>query len=276
MALYAVGDVQGCYDELRALLDALRFDPAADTLWFTGDLVNRGPGSLATLRLVRDLGERAVSVLGNHDLHLLAVASGRSPLKRKDTLQAVLDAPDRDELLAWLRQRPLLHHDPALDLTLLHAGLPPQWSVAEARRYAAEVEAVLRDGDRDGYFAQMYGDTPACWDAGLAGWERLRFITNCLTRLRYCTADGSLALGPKGAPGSQPPGCLPWFEVPGRASAGERVVCGHWSALGLVERADLLALDTGCLWGGTLTAVRLDRPGGPWQVDCAGVLAPGS
>ena len=275
MALYAIGDVQGCYDELRALLDTLRFDPAADTLWFTGDLVNRGPESLATLRFVRDLGARAVTVLGNHDLHLLAVASERSPLKRKDTLQGVLDAPDRDELLAWLAGLPLLHHDAERELTLLHAGLPPQWSIARACELAGEVEAVLRDGDRAAYFAHMYGDTPDRWDPTLDGWARLRFITNCLTRMRFCTPEGRLALSAKGPPGTQPSGCLPWFEVPGRASAGARIVCGHWSALGLVERDDLLAIDTGCLWGGALTAVRLDPPGGRIQVDCAGVLRPG-
>jgi len=274
MALYAIGDIQGCYDELRSLLDVLRFDPVADRLWFTGDLVNRGPESLATLRFVRDLGECAVIVLGNHDLHLLAVARGQSPLKRKDTLQPVLDAPDRDELLDWLQGRPLLHHDPGLDLTLLHAGLPPQWSVATARALAAEVEVVLREGDGDAYFSHMYGDTPEQWDVGLEGWARLRFITNCLTRMRYCTADGRLVLGSKGPPGTQLPGALPWFGVPGRVSAGERIVCGHWSALGYVNRTDLLALDTGCLWGGTLTAMRLDGAGGPWQVDCAGVARP--
>ncbi|MDX1592622.1 MAG: symmetrical bis(5'-nucleosyl)-tetraphosphatase [Gammaproteobacteria bacterium] len=275
MAHYAIGDVQGCRAELLELLESLRFDPAADTLWFTGDLVNRGPESLATLRLVRELGERAVTVLGNHDLHLLAVAAARSPLKRKDTLQAVLDAPDRDELLEWLAERPLLHHDAGLGVTLLHAGLPPQWSLDEARARAAEVEQVLRDGDRDAFFGHMYGDTPDRWDPGLTGWERLRFITNCLTRLRFCTAEGRMNLASKGPPGSQPPGFMPWFDVPGRASAGSRVVCGHWSALGLVERDDLLVLDTGCLWGGTLTAVRLDPPGGRWQVDCRGVLRPG-
>jgi bis(5'-nucleosyl)-tetraphosphatase (symmetrical) len=275
MALYAIGDVQGCFDELRTLLDALRFDPAADTLWFTGDLVNRGPESLATLRLVRDLGDSAVTVLGNHDLHLLAVARGRSPLKRKDTLQAVLDAPDCDELLAWLQGRPLLHHDAGLGLTLLHAGLPPQWSVATARTLASEVEAVLRDGESDAYFGHMYGDKPRRWDADLEGWARLRFITNCLTRMRFCTGGGRLVLDSKGPPGSQPAGSMPWFEVPGRVSAGERIVCGHWSALGYVDREDLLALDTGCLWGGALTAVRLDGPGGPWRVDCAGLMRPG-
>jgi bis(5'-nucleosyl)-tetraphosphatase (symmetrical) len=164
-----------------------------------------------------------------------------------------------------------LHHDPGLDLTLLHAGLPPQWSVATARALAAEVEVVLREGDGDAYFSHMYGDTPEQWDVGLEGWARLRFITNCLTRMRYCTGDGRLVLGSKGPPGTQPPGALPWFGVPGRVSAGERIVCGHWSALGYVNRTDLLALDTGCLWGGTLTAMRLDGAGGPWQVDCAGV-----
>jgi bis(5'-nucleosyl)-tetraphosphatase (symmetrical) len=275
MALYAIGDVQGCFDELRALLDAVRFDPAADTLWFTGDLVNRGPDSLATLRFVRDLGERAVTVLGNHDLHLLAIAHGRSPLKRKDTLQEVLDAPDRGDLLAWLQRRPLLHHDPGLGLTLLHAGLPPQWSIATACKLASEVERVLRDGDHEDYFEHMYGDTPRRWRDDLKGWKRLRFVTNCLTRMRYCSDDGELALAAKGPPGTQPDGFRPWFDVPGRVSREARIVCGHWSALGYVDRDDLLALDSGCLWGGALTAVRLDAPGGPWQIACTGSLAPG-
>ena len=274
MALYAIGDVQGCFDELRALLDVVRFDPAADTVWFTGDLVNRGPDSLATLRFVRDLGDRAVTVLGNHDLHLLAIAHGHSSLKRKDTLQSILEAPDREVLLDWLRQQPLLHHDPGLDLTLLHAGLAPQWTVATARRLAAEVEQTLRDGDLEGYFSHMYGDTPERWKDGLSGWKRLRFITNCLTRMRYCSDDGRLALAAKGPPGTQPSGFRPWFDVPGRASRKARIVCGHWSALGFVARDDLLALDSGCLWGGSLTAVRLDVPGGPWQVACPGSRVP--
>jgi len=274
MAVYAIGDVQGCFDELRRLLDALRFDPAGDTLWFTGDLVNRGPGSLETLRFVRDLGSSAITVLGNHDLHLLAVARGGARLKRKDTLDALLAAADRDALLDWLVARPLLHHDAGLNWTLIHAGLPPQWDLVQARSCANEVETVLRGARCVDFLERMYGDRPDTWDTALDGWDRLRFIVNCLTRMRYCDPAGRLALEAKGPLGTQPEGCLPWFDMPGRASRGARIVCGHWSAFGYVVRDDLLALDTGCLWGGALTAQRLDRVEPPCQIDCTGVLVP--
>lgn len=257
MAVYAIGDIQGCYDELMRLLELIRFDPATDRLWFTGDLVNRGPASLLTLRFVRDLGERAITVLGNHDLHLLAVAKG-APVHHSDTLDDILAAPDRDELLDWLRQQPLLHYDRVLNHTLIHAGLPPQWDLATAQRCAAEVEAVLRGDDYREFFHHMYGDEPEAWDEELGGWGRLRFITNCFTRLRYCTRNGRLCLEVKGAPGTQPPDCLPWFEVAERASASLSIVFGHWSTLGLYRGQGVTALDTGCLWGGQLTALRLD------------------
>lgn len=261
MAVYAIGDVQGCYDSLQYLLERLQFDPTADTLWFTGDLVNRGPASLATLRFVKGLGERAITVLGNHDLHLLAVAEGLQPANGKDeTLGEVLAAPDREALLAWLRTRPLLHTDAALGATLIHAGLPPQWDLAAARARAGEVEAVLRGPDYREFFRHMYGDQPDRWVESLHGWERLRFIVNCFTRLRYCTAEGVLCLGHKGPPGTQPAECLPWFDCPDRRSAGTRIVFGHWSTLGLQLRDDVCALDTGCLWGGELTALRVDGP----------------
>lgn len=275
MAVYAIGDVQGCLEELHALLEVVAFDPARDRLWFTGDLVNRGPDSLGVLRYVRGLGDAAVSVLGNHDLHLLAIAHGVMPLKRKDTLRATLAAPDRDALLDWLRHRPLLHRDKALGWTMLHAGLPPQWSLKHARRCAAELEAVLRGPAVVDYFEHMYGDEPARWSERLDGWGRLRFITNCLTRLRYCTADGTLVLDAKGRPGSQREGVLPWFAVPERASAGKRLIFGHWSTLGHHEGDDVVCVDSGCLWGGALTARRLDGPGGHWSVPCRGAIQPG-
>lgn len=275
MAVFAVGDVQGCYDELQGLLAEIRFDPAHDRLWFTGDLVNRGPDSLEVLRFVRGLGERAVTVLGNHDLHLLAVAEGLGKPHRADTLQEILDAPDRDELLAWLRSRPLLHHDAALGYTLVHAGFAPQWDLAQAQLCAAELEAVLRGDDYRDFFRTMYGDQPDRWDENLKGWERLRFSVNCFTRLRYCTADGRLGLRHKGEPGTQPPECLPWFEVPSRKSRGLRIVFGHWSTLGLYQRDGVLALDTGCLWGGMLTAARLDGDGEIFSFDCPGHRRPG-
>jgi bis(5'-nucleosyl)-tetraphosphatase (symmetrical) len=272
MATYAIGDLQGCYDEFRALLDRLDFDPARDRLWLVGDLVNRGPGSLAVLRFVRSLGDAAITVLGNHDLHLLAVAaaSGRGR-KRGDTLDEVLSAPDRDELLHWLQWRPLLHADPALDCTLVHAGLPPQWDVALAAACAREVEAALRGAARE-FYADMYGNEPDRWSPDLTGVQRLRFTVNCLTRMRYCTADGRLLLKPKGPPAEAPPEALPWFRVPGRLSAGTRIVFGHWSALGFHDGDDVLALDTGCVWGGRLTAARLDARAAPIAVPCRGAL----
>ncbi len=275
MAVYAMGDIQGCYKELMALLDKLRFDTARDRLWFTGDLVNRGPDSLAVLRFVRSLGQSAVTVLGNHDLHLLALAEGCAPFHRSGRLQDVLSAPDRDELLHWLRFRPLLHHDPQLQYTMVHAGLPPQWNLEAARRHAAEVEAVLRGGQYREFFAAMYGDQPRRWDESLAGLDRLRFITNCLTRLRYCEKDGGLCLDPNGEPGTQPAQCLPWFDVPGRASDGQRVVFGHWSTLGLYRGQGVRCVDSGCLWGGRLTALNLQTDE-IFSVDCVAQQQPGA
>lgn len=260
--VYAIGDVQGCYDELRALLDRIAFDPGNARLWFTGDLVNRGPGSLAVLRLVKGLGKAAITVLGNHDLHLLALAEGQAPGKyRSDSLAPVLAAPDRDELLDWLRHRPLWHYDAALGYALVHAGLPPEWDGEEAARRSAEVEACLQgDGFRE-FLGQMYGDAPNRWSESLAGWDRLRFITNCLTRLRYCAKDGSLVLDQKGPPSRRTEGLLPWFEVPGRASQGLGILFGHWSTLRVdpeaMARHRVYPLDTGCCWGGRLTALDL-------------------
>jgi bis(5'-nucleosyl)-tetraphosphatase (symmetrical) len=278
MAVYAIGDLQGCYDDFRRLLDGLRFEPARDRVLLTGDLVNRGPGSLAVLRFVRGLREAATVVLGNHDLHLLAVAASdaRKP-RRGDTLEEVLAAPDRDELLDWLARRPLLHTDAALGVTLVHAGLAPEWDVALAARLAREVEAALTAAARE-FFAAMYGDEPNRWSATLAGDDRLRFTVNCLTRLRVCTPDGRLLLRFKGPPPADDALGLPWFKVPGRRSAAERIVFGHWSALGYHAADGVVALDTGCVWGGRLTALRLDGgPGAtPVQVDCRGARAAGA
>ncbi|MCC7413637.1 MAG: symmetrical bis(5'-nucleosyl)-tetraphosphatase [Gammaproteobacteria bacterium] len=262
MATFAVGDVQGCHAELDALLETTGFSPPRDRVIFVGDLVNRGPRSLEVLRRVHALGDAAECVLGNHDLHLLATAYGIRTARRQDTFEAILSAPDRDELLEWLRHRPLLVCRPELGVTLVHAGLPPQWDVASAQRHAGEVEAVLAGPDHRELLAHMYGNTPHRWSGELAGYERLRFIVNCLTRLRYCDLAGTLALGEKGPPGSQPPGYLPWFTVPGRASSAETIVFGHWSTLvldaGTAARWNVVALDTGCVWGGALSAVRLD------------------
>ncbi len=268
MAIYAIGDIQGCYNELVSLLKLIRFDPANDQVWFTGDLVNRGPSSLQVLRMVRELGDSAVTVLGNHDLHLLAIAEGHAPFHKNDTLDDILSAPDRDELLAWLRQQPLMHHDPVLNATLLHAGMPPQWDLSMAQACAKEVETVLRGDDYAGFFQHMYGNHPDVWSNDLAGPDRLRFITNSFTRLRYCDAAGRFDFKAKGEPGTQPANYLPWFDVPGRRSKNLRIVFGHWSALGLRRERTIISLDTGCLWGGQLTAVRLSKNEAVFCVEC--------
>lgn len=275
MAVFAIGDVQGCKDELDTLLDRLRFDASCDRLWFVGDLVNRGPRSLDALRLVRQLGEAAIVVLGNHDLHLLAVASGQAPRKKHDTFDDVLTAPDRDELLDWLRNCPLLHHDATLGSVLVHAGVLPQWELATALRLAAEAGDSIRRSESNELFTHMYGDLPDHWQDDLGGWARLRIIINAFTRLRYCDALGRMDLRPKGRPGNQPPHLLPWFQVPGRMMRNTRIVFGHWSTLGLWDADGVIALDSGCLWGGKLTAVRLDA--GMHQfagVPCPQILVP--
>ncbi len=275
MATYVIGDIQGCNEALLRLLDHLRFDPAIDALWLAGDLVNRGPDSAGTLRTVISLGDRAVSVLGNHDLHLLAVAAG-GKRGRRDTLDDVLEAPDREALLGWLRRQPLTHRSADGRWLMLHAGLPPEWTVADAERAAREVEASLRGDDGDELLARMYGDQPERWQLNLTRWPRLRFAINCLTRLRYCSEGGVLAPEPKGAPGSQPPGLLPWFAVPGRRSEGQRIVFGHWSTLGRVHWPEhqVWGLDTGCVWGGRLTALRLDDER-LFSLDCEQYRRPG-
>jgi len=277
MTTYAIGDIQGCYDELLQLLELIHFKPDQDTLWFVGDLVNRGHQSLETLRYIKDLGDAAITVLGNHDLHLLALATANRSPKKKDTLHEILDAPDRDELLHWLRHRPLIHYDKPRKQVLVHAGLPAQWKPKKAVQYAAEVETILRSNRHTELFQNMYGDEPSVWNKELSGWPRYRFIINALTRMRYCSADGKLNLHEKYAPGTQPQGLMPWFDVPDRRSRKKEIIFGHWSTLGLVQRDGIIALDTGCVWGGTLTAVDLDNEQRPaYSIDCAGALRPGS
>jgi len=274
MAVYAIGDIQGCFDELQALLTRLDFNPASDRLWFSGDLVNRGPKSLETLRFVRDLGPVAVTVLGNHDLHLLAAAYG-SPLNHEDrSLQAILDAPDHEQLIDWLRHQPLLHHDAALGFTLVHAGLPPQWDLLLAQSCAREVEKVLQGDQPAEFFAHMYGNKPKQWSTGLSGWERLRFSVNCFTRLRFCSEDGRLDLKSKGPPGSQPPGYWPWFEIATRASRDLNIIFGHWSTLGPHAGPGIYPIDSGCLWGGQLTALRIDTTPQRIALPCPGQQSP--
>ena len=274
MAVYAIGDVQGCCDELLQLLEVLHFDPLRDRLWFTGDLVNRGTQSLEVLRLVKSLGERATVVLGNHDLHLLAVAAGASHLRPKDSFMDVLEAYDRDSLLSWLQHRPLFHHDARLGYALVHAGLPPQWDLAIAEACAVEAEQLLRGGDAKAFFQQMYGDKPVQWRDDLRGAERMRFIINCFTRLRYCDDQGRLALRDKSAPHSMTSDSMPWFRVPGRKSAAMKIIFGHWSTLGRYQGEGVYSLDTGCVWGGALSALRLDDS--EWfSIACEGACAPG-
>jgi bis(5'-nucleosyl)-tetraphosphatase (symmetrical) len=256
MSVYAIGDVQGCGDELERLVEKIRFDPARDLLWFVGDLVNRGPRSRDVLRLVKGLGEAAVTVLGNHDFHLLSCHYGLRAPKDSDTLDDVLAAPDRDELVAWLQARPLLHRTD--DYVLVHAGLHPSWSAHKAMTLAAEAEAALRAHPRDTVAALRQGPAPPRWDDALRGGDRLRAIVSTLTLIRTCTADGTMDLRFNGAPAQAPHGCRPWFDWPGAYASEVTVVFGHWSALGLKVEPHAIALDTGCVWGGALTAIRLD------------------
>lgn len=254
------------------MLGRIAFDRARDRLWFVGDLVNRGPDSLACLRFVKSLGDRAVTVLGNHDLHLLCVAEGVEKPRKRDTLEAVLGAPDREELLHWLRHRPLFHAEGAF--AMVHAGLLPEWTVDRARELAGEVEAALQGPDYRALLSGMYGDEPDRWDEALTGIERLRVIINAMTRLRMCTSSGAMALRFNGEPGDAPENLVPWFEAANRRSRDHTLVVGHWSALGLRISGDLLALDSGCVWGRSLSAVRLaDRA--LFAVACPGTAGPG-
>lgn len=256
MPTYAIGDVQGCLEELETLLARIAFDPRRDRVWFVGDLVNRGPDSLGVLRLVHALGSSATVVLGNHDLHLLCLAEGVGRARADDTLAAVLDAPDRGVLLDWLRRRPMLHVEG--DHVLVHAGLLPGWSIGKARALASEVESALRGKDYKIFLSRLYGSEPTAWQDSLQGADRLRVIVNAMTRMRFCTPDGHMEFHAKGGPNEAPEGYCPWFAVPGRASDDSTLVVGHWSALGLRLDARLLALDTGCVWGGSLSALRLE------------------
>lgn len=271
MATYVIGDVQGCFDSLQKLLESCGFDRAHDRLWFVGDLVNRRPESLKTLYFVRELGEGAVVVLGNHDLHLLGVWAGHRQVHHTDTLAAILEAPDCDELMHWLLHRNIAHFEHGV--LMVHAGVWPGWSLEDTLFHAQELEAALRGPDIERVFVHLYGSTPTQWSDELSGADRLRVITNVFTRMRFCQPDGEMEFHHKGRLGSAPSPLLPWFDVPGRKTAGIPVVCGHWSALGLFLREDVMALDTGCLWGGRLTALRLeDRR--VFQADCPSIRTP--
>jgi bis(5'-nucleosyl)-tetraphosphatase (symmetrical) len=266
MAVYAIGDVQGCFDELLKLLDHINFDPVVDQIWLAGDLVNRGPRSADVLRFAMDLGSEKVKVvLGNHDLHLLANAAGVIEHQhRMDTMDSVLRAADREHLVTWLRHQPLFHHDSKLGFSMVHAGLPAEWSITEASERSKEVEAVLQGDNWRDFFSNMYGNKPKAWSVKLEGWDRLRFITNCFTRLRYCYDDGRLALKFKGAPKDKPTDQKPWFEMPNRASKDDRIVFGHWSTLGTGQYGNVFSLDSGAVWGEKLTAVRIDTEPYQW------------
>ena len=256
MAIYAIGDLQGCFTAFQRLIEFIRFDPAQDKLWLVGDLVNRGPDSLAILRYIRQAGDTIRIVLGNHDLHLLMVAAGISRNHPSDTLQSILDAPDREELLHWLRQQKLFYSEGSY--AMVHAGLLPSWSIAQAAQLAAEVENALRQDDYSEMFSCIYGNEPEYWFDDWSGFIRLRVIVNAMTRMRICTADGKMNLYFKGALSAIPADYLPWFRVPHRASGHHTIVCGHWSALGLHLSDNVIALDSGCVWSGQLTAIRLE------------------
>lgn len=257
MAVYAIGDVQGCYSALLRLLDRINFDQSNDCLWFCGDLVNRGPQSLETLGFVKSLGHSAVTVLGNHDLHLLALYHKGQILAKTDTLYSVLNSPNVDELMTWLQSRPLLHYDEKLAKLLVHAGIHPSWSIAEALEYAGEVQDVLQNDGAKSFFMAMYGDQPDRWSDALSGMDRLRCITNIFTRLRFIQSDGRLDMMAKGGP-KQHQALTPWFEVNRRSEGREDIVFGHWSTLKIGTYGKHMAIDCGCVWGGELVALQID------------------
>ncbi len=280
MSVYAIGDIQGCYLALRELLKHIAFNTDRDQLWFVGDLVNRGPDSLSSLRYIRDLGDNAITVLGNHDLHLLAIAHGNSKHNKTDPgMTAILEAKDREPLLDWLRHRPLIHHDPNLNFTVVHAGITPQWDLPTALTAGAELSKVLRSGDTRHYFEHMYGNQPDNWpdshSAPLQGMQRHRYITNVFTRMRYLRNDGSMEHHCKQAPDEAPKALSPWFKADGPAQQQTRIVFGHWSTLGDYQGHNVWATDSGCLWGGKLTALELGDKPKRHSIPCQSARKPG-
>ena len=263
MSTYAIGDVQGCYSELQNLLNEINFDERRDELWFAGDLVNKGPKSLQTLRFIKALGVNAKITLGNHDLHLLAVAKNIQPLLKKDTIQEILAADDVEELIDWLKSRPLLITDDNLNFTMVHAGLPPQWSLENAKEFAKECELILQSEKINKLLAEMYGDTPNIWVNSLQDYAKQRFIINCFTRIRFCNSDGMLDFDTKVAPGKQNTSLIPWYSLPNRKTKDNKIIFGHWSTVHIgneknFKQYNVYPIDTGCLWGGRLTAMRLE------------------
>ena len=259
MAVYAIGDVQGCFDELLKLLTVIQFDHQKDCVWLVGDLVNRGPNSAEVLRFAKRHHSSVKVVLGNHDLHLLANAAGADKYRHhKDTMMSVLTADDRDELITWLRHQPLFYHDEQLAFSMVHAGVPPQWSIETCQKRAREVESILQSDDWLEFAHYMYGNQPSRWCDTLTGWDRLRYVINCFTRLRYCRKDGQLALKFKGNPADSAPDELPWFTMPNRKTMRDNIVFGHWSTLGTGQYGHVFSLDGGAVWGGELVALRID------------------
>ena len=263
MSTYAIGDIQGCYSELQNLLNEINFDERRDELWFAGDLVNKGPKSLQTLRFIKALGVNAKITLGNHDLHLLAVAKNIRPLLKKDTIQEILAADDVEELIDWLKSRPLLITDDNLNFTMVHAGLPPQWSLENAKEFAKECELILQSEKINKLLAEMYGDTPNIWVNSLQDYAKQRFIINCFTRIRFCNSDGMLDFDTKVAPGKQNTSLIPWYSLPNRKTKDNKIIFGHWSTVRIgneknFKQYNVYPIDTGCLWGGRLTAMRLE------------------
>ncbi len=252
MATYAIGDIQGCYTALRNLLDEIKFDPEKDTLWLTGDLVNRGLESLMVLKYVKSL-PNVITVLGNHDLHLLTLAYSKNPPPNKHTMQDILEAPDREELLLWLKQQPFLHYDSQKNTALVHAGIPPQWTIQEALKYAEEAHLALMSENFNEFFDELYGDEPSEWNENLKGWDRLRYIVNAFTRMRFVTNTGKLLLEVKGKIGTQPKGYDAWFRIPTRKITQQKIIFGHWASLEGVQENNIYGIDTGCIWGGKLS-----------------------
>lgn len=258
MATYAIGDVQGCYDDLVRLLDKIQFDATNDQLWFCGDIINRGPKSLETIRFIKSLNDSAITILGNHDLHFLAVASLDNKPARHDTFSDILNANDKDELVNWLRFQKLFHHDPALDISMVHAGIPIQWTINDAIAFSTEIENALQSDKAYDFFTHMYGNYPHQWHDSLKSWDRYRFITNVFTRMRYCGIDGRPDYKFKGDIGTQPSHLTPWFMHEKRLTKDDDIIFGHWSTLSNVKQKNIYAIDTGCLWSQNLTALRID------------------
>lgn len=274
MTIYAIGDIQGCFNELKQLLAKIKYRSDKDQLWFTGDLVNRGPDSLETLRFIKSLGDNAISVLGNHDLHMLAVLQGFEQPRRSDTFDEILSAPDKESLTHWVAHLPLMHVEN--NHVLVHAGIYPDWTIDQARELAKEVESVLQSERFPSFLQHMYGNQPSKWCNTLKGWDRLRFITNTFTRMRYCLEDLSLDLKYNGAPGTQPQHLTPWLDLLDPTQKQYRILFGHWSTLGPSNVDNVYALDGGCLWGGTLIALALEATPRYIHLACSGELQPPS